>query len=267
MSPAGDRQPYRLAVIIPARNESLRLPATLRDIAATRLPDVELVELVVALNGELDQDDTAGCARTLGLELGLPLRVLHCAEPGKAGAVRTAMLELAARDDLHGALFMDADNATPLGALKEFALARDGLTIEIASIRAPGARVIAPPTRRPWRPLLSRAGALWAKLWLGLPERDTQRGFKLFPCATIAPLFRPLASRSWVFDMELLARAHRLGLTVREVPVTWTEMPGSKVSPLRDALGSAIDVVRIWRRLRAEERIGGPLTTPAGPRQ
>ena len=38
----------------------------------------------------------------------------------------------------------------------------------------------------------------------------------------------------WTFDVELLARAQTRGLVVREVPVRWTNRPGSRFSPVID---------------------------------
>ena len=52
------------------------------------------------------------------------------------------------------------------------------------------------------------------------------------------------------FDVELLLLAKRRGLTVREVPVTWRNDAGSRVSPLEDALAMLLSLPRILRNVR-----------------
>lgn len=115
--------------------------------------------------------------------------------------------------------------------------------------------------------------------------RDTQCGFKLFTRAAAQLVMPSLHIERWAFDVELLLLAQRLGVpttvrvahllalpplpyphlcpppTPQEVPVHWTEVPGSKLSVLSATLTMARDmfVIRacyamgIWRpRSRSE---------------
>jgi dolichyl-phosphate beta-glucosyltransferase len=72
--------------------------------------------------------------------------------------------------------------------------------------------------------------------------KDTQCGFKLFSRPAARLLFPAQHLSTWMFDVELLllARAHRI--PVAEVPVAWTEIPGSKLSVVRDSLGMLRDL-------------------------
>src|SRR5215831_166431 len=99
MSPRGD-----LAVVIPARNESDRIDATVR--AAMRIPGVDLV--VVVDDGSVDG---TGCeASRAGATV-----VRHARNKGKGAALETgaeAVLLLEAADGPHRhLLFLDADLA------------------------------------------------------------------------------------------------------------------------------------------------------------
>lgn len=250
---------YRLAIVIPAYNEHDRLPATLRAIAACRLPELVLVRLLVADNGS--SDDTVKLATAIGRQLGLPLRALALPVRGKARALRAAM-PLAAGPDLDGVLFMDADNATDLGELARFPLDERG-SLLIASRFVPGAVIESLEIHRPWaRQLLSAVSRRLTRAFLGLPEHDTQCGFKLVPAAWVVPLFSRLRSNGWMIDAELLARAHQAGLAVREIGVHWVEQPGSKVRPGRDGLGSLVELIRIRGWLLAERLRRRPLPVP-----
>jgi dolichyl-phosphate beta-glucosyltransferase len=66
--------------------------------------------------------------------------------------------------------------------------------------------------------------------------RDTQCGFKLFSRAAARALFPRQRLATWIFDVELLLLAKMLRIPVAEVPVTWNEVPGSKLSVVRDSL-------------------------------
>jgi len=66
--------------------------------------------------------------------------------------------------------------------------------------------------------------------------RDTQCGFKLFSRAAARALFPRQRLATWIFDVELLLLAKMLRIPVVEVPVTWNEVAGSKLSVVRDSL-------------------------------
>jgi dolichyl-phosphate beta-glucosyltransferase len=59
--------------------------------------------------------------------------------------------------------------------------------------------------------------------------QDTQCGFKLFKRDAARQIFTILHLRRWAFDTEILYLAVQLHYTVREVPVTWHEVDGSKL--------------------------------------
>jgi hypothetical protein len=90
----------------------------------------------------------------------------------------------------------------------------------------------------------------------GLGLQDTQCGFKAFRTPAARLLFHLVRIDRFAFDVELLARARRLGLRITEVPVQWTNVPGSTIHPLHDSITMLADVYR--SRL-------GLLTTPPVP--
>jgi len=82
--------------------------------------------------------------------------------------------------------------------------------------------------------------------------RDTQCGFKLFSRAAARALFPRQHIATWIFDVELLLLAKTLHIPVVEVPVTWHEVAGSKLSVVRDSLQMLRD---LWV-LRANQLLG-----------
>jgi len=84
---------------------------------------------------------------------------------------------------------------------------------------------------------------------------DTQCGFKLFRRAAADKLFGALATDGFGFDVELLLLAQRRGYRVAEVPINWTDQPGSKVGVLTDGPRMLRDIVAArWRLARAAPR-------------
>ena len=64
----------------------------------------------------------------------------------------------------------------------------------------------------------------------------------------VKPLFDKMVVNRFAFDVELLFLCARFGLSVAEVPVTWRNATGSKVSVVRDPLNMIVDVLRArWR--------------------
>ena len=47
---------------------------------------------------------------------------------------------------------------------------------------------------------------------------------------------QPYVRQGWIFDIELLILAEMLGIPMVEVGVQWTEIAGSKMSLLKDAI-------------------------------
>ena len=73
----------------------------------------------------------------------------------------------------------------------------------------------------------------------GLGLKDTQCGFKAFRTPAARLLFHLVRIDRFAFDVEILARARRLGLGITEVPVQWKHVEGSTVHPLHDSFDHA----------------------------
>ncbi len=239
-------KPVALSVILPAYNEAARLPphlAAVRSYLEARYPEAH--EVIVVDDGS--GDGMAGILK--GLSPGWPrLRVIrHAENQGKGAAVRTGML--AAGGEL--LLFTDADGATPIEEESRLAAA-----IHAGADLAIGSRLLsAAGTRqsRNWlRGLAGRSFAAVARWLLDLPVRDTQCGFKMFRGEVGRRLFTLLEERRYLFDLELLARANRLGYRTAEVAVNWREVPGGQFKVARQFPKVLVDLWRVRRRMRRQ---------------
>ena len=97
-----------------------------------------------------------------------------------------------------------------------------------------------------------RLCARCARWWLGISVRDTQCGFKMFRREVGCKLFSISRESGYLFDLELLILAERLGYEVAEVGVNWTDVAGGHLKPARELGRVALGLWRLKRRLIGE---------------
>lgn len=251
---ATDRPVVDLEIVVPAYDEEHRLPATLaaavEHLSALTARTGLTSAVVVVDNGSVDRtSDLASAARG-----DVPVYLLGCRQRGKGSAVRRGFATSRAR----WVGFMDADLATPMDTLdRVLPLLAGGATVVIASRNAGEAdRVVKQSSLRRLGGSVFRLAARSI-----LPDvADSQCGFKFFDGRTVRAVLDDCTIDGFSFDVELLARLRRAGHPVVEVPVLWTDVPGSTFSPVRDGVRSFSDTVRIHRAAR---RWPAPAGSPA----
>ena len=98
------------------------------------------------------------------------------------------------------------------------------------------------------RELLSRFGTLYARLWLGLPQRDLTGGFKAWQADLLERVLQePIRSDGYAFQVEMTLRAVRLGASVQELPIIFTERIAGNSKMSRSI---AIEAARLVPTLR-----------------
>lgn len=224
-------------------NEIARIGPTLAKLAKSKLHDVEIV-----LVDDGSTDGTASFAEATAAEVGLErVRVLRQAtNRGKGAAVRRGMLE--ARGDHR--VFVDADLSVEIeDILACFELLEDDAASFVYASRAHADSAFA-RGQPPHRVFVGRSFN-WLVRRLGLAsDRDTQCGLKGFHASVVPDIFGVLVTERFAFDVEVFARAERLGVSIRAVPVSWTHVEYSRVRTLRDGVDMLISAVRLRRTLR-----------------
>ncbi len=84
----------------------------------------------------------------------------------------------------------------------------------------------------------------------GLPFVDTQCGFKAFNMKKFRPLLAAMTIDRFGFDVEFLFAAKLNGLRLKEIPVRWNNVEGSKVSAVRDTRRMFNELRQILRNAR-----------------
>jgi dolichyl-phosphate beta-glucosyltransferase len=216
---------FHLSVIIPAYNEGKRLPKTLRQASEYLQAQPYASEILVVDDGSSDEtgsvvSDWPGNAVSLRL-----LRHADGKNHGKGAATRLGML--AAQGAFR--LFMDADNSTSLDQISRFWPYFDqGYEVVIGSRSLPESCIA---SHQNWlKELAGRMGNRTIQ-WLAVPGIcDTQAGFKMFTRSSAETIFSRLTISRWGFDVEILVIAAVHGWKIQQVPITWINASGSKVS-------------------------------------
>jgi dolichyl-phosphate beta-glucosyltransferase len=234
------------SIVVPAYNEEARLAALFRRLRVSA--DLELgraglsfMEAVVVDDGSTDGTG-AMLAEAAARDARLRIVPTTGVNLGKGAAVAAGVEE--ARGEM--ILVVDVDLSTPLSDVWKLtqALEREGATIAIGSRVLPGASVVAPARRR----LLGAAFNRVVRLVTGLPFGDTQCGLKLMPTSIAGQLLERQVCRRYAWDVELLLRARRAGLSVAAAPVTYVHSELSSIRVTRDSAQMLCDVLRIrWR--------------------
>jgi len=170
--------------------------------------------------------------------------ILHEANRGRGRTVTDGFR--AARGTIAG--YLDVDLEVHPRYIPSLVRAIEG-GADIATVR----RVYAFQLRALDRYFMSRGYSFLVRRLLGLPFRDTETGFKFFRRETVLPLLDEVEDGGWFWDTEFMARAHRRGLRVVEIPGAYVrrEDKTSTVHGLRDSLRYFARLVRFRRRLES----------------
>ena len=160
---------------------------------------------------------------------------------GKGGAIK-AGVELARGTHI---LTLDADMSTdPLEILNwqnKFSYDFNHREIIIASRAHNNSELI----ENPFRKFTGIIFNFFVRLISGLKIRDTQCGFKLYPSKIGKEVFRNLRTLGWAHDVEVLLRAKRAKVVIKEMPVKWIVNENSKVNVMVDSFRMLFQLLNI----------------------
>ncbi|CAN5371479.1 hypothetical protein BH09ACT4_BH09ACT4_10330 [soil metagenome] len=149
------------------------------------------------------------------------VHVLHRAEKAGLGAAYRAGFAWALSQNYDVIVEMDADGSHDPRQLPRLLGALSGADLAVGSRWVVGGDVVGWPAHRR---LISKGGSWYTRLMLGIRQRDATSGFRAYRAdalRTIDPA--SVASQGYSFQIELLWRAVRSNLNVREVPITFTD--------------------------------------------
>ncbi len=225
-------------VVLPAYNEEHDLPRSVETLVAfLRAQPQYAWRVLVADNASTD--GTLAAAQSLA-EAFPEVEPFHLPEKGRGRALRAAWL----RSDADAVCYMDVDLSTDLAALPPLiaSVLDGGYDVAIGSRLTRGSRVY---KRTPKREFTSRCYNLLIKAMFWTRFSDAQCGFKALNRATAQRLLPLVRDNAFFFDTELLLIAEKRGLRIFEVPVTWTDDPGTTVRVVKTAMEDIRGLLRL----------------------
>ena len=219
----------RYSIVIPAYNESGRLPRTLRTVVDCVRSHDWNAEVIVVNDGSTD--DTAAIVRRFAATSPEVRLLENPQNRGKGYSVRNGVTH--ALGDI--ILFTDADLSTPLDEAEAlFAALARGADIAIGSRWMSRSHQT---ERQPlYRQFFGRCFNALTRVLMHLPFADTQCGFKAFTRSAALTVFPLQTIDRWGFDPELLFIAMWRGIHIEEVPVSWAHDTRTRIRYVKAGL-------------------------------
>jgi dolichyl-phosphate beta-glucosyltransferase len=234
----------KFSIVIPAYNESQRIPETLKSVVETIRERGWSAEVVVVNDGSTD--NTAEVVRAFAAHAPEVRLMENPQNRGKGYSVRAGLL--AALGDV--VMFTDADLSAPMvEAERLLAAIGDGADIAIGSRWLERDRQT---QRQPlYRQFFGRCFNAVTRGIMGLSFADTQCGFKAFTRQAAQTVFQLQTIERWGFDPEILFIALKRGFWIVEVPVTWGHDERSRMSYVKDGIQMLKEIVIVrWNAFR-----------------
>jgi len=166
---------------------------------------------------------------------------------GKGAAVKRGLA--LANGDILG--FIDGDGSIhPKDLMRVAAAINDGADLEVGSRGLRDSVIVHP------QPLSRRVSgsiySLLARTLLDTHIRDFQCGCKVFRREMWDSL--TITCDGFAFDSELIAKAHKKGFVIIEVPITWSNQSNSKVHIARDVVPMLRCLLKTRGQVRGEKK-------------
>jgi len=209
--------PFNIKIIIPTYNEAENLPKLVSALSSLPIPNLKI--LVVDDNSP---DGTGQIADRLALETGGQVEVLHRAGKMGLGSAYILGFKHCLAQDVDAVIQMDADFSHPVEKVVELAQLIQTCDIAIGSRYVPGGKL---DERWPfWRKALSGFGNYYARTILNTPVRDITGGFRIWRRQALSAMpLDGIRSNGYVFQVETIYIAHRLGFTIKETPIYFAD--------------------------------------------
>lgn len=224
-----------LSVIIPLYNEQKRLNKLIKLYKYLKKQNFTY-EVILVNDGS--KDNTLKRTDNLSKDFKFNL-ITYKENRGKGFAIRTGMLAAQGQN----LLFTDIDLSTPIEEFNKFLPLLKKQRIIIGSRKTKGS--VLQKRQGIMRESLGKGFTLLSQVILGLQISDFTCGFKCFSKKAAKEIFSKQRIERWGFDSEILFLAKKLGYEITEIPVRWSNDPGTKVKFPGDIFRSLVDLYRI----------------------
>ena len=228
----------KITMVIPTYNESENLPKLVEDVLALPLDDIHI--LIVDDNSP---DGTGELAEKLRVQYNDRIHCLHRAGKLGLGSAYREGFKKAIEEGADYIGQMDADFSHPIDKIPLMVRELEHADLVIGSRYVKGGSLDENwPFYRKW---LSGFGNAYARVILGLPNRDVTGGFKLWKKETIQAMpMDTIKSNGYVFQVEMNYVASKMGFKIVEIPIYFQERTMGK-----SKMNMRISMEAAWRTI------------------
>jgi len=242
-----------LSIIIPVLNESKKIRNDILAASEFLLKNKIMGEIIIVDDGS--SDDTAEIAKTVEVGSDINLQVLNQVNHrGKGFAVKTGVMKSIGKF----VLFVDSGLCVSLDHILIGLKLLQGENCDIAH----GSRFLEQSKIiRPHLPSRRISSALFRSIFktlLKLPSEltDTQCGFKIYKGDVARQLYESCITDGFMFDIEIILRAKKHNLRIKEFPIEWRADLDSRLSQVRMPVNMLSELIKIKRAVSKENVIG-----------
>lgn len=220
----------KISLIIPCYKESNRLPLFLNSI--NQLPGKYPIEIIIVDDGSPTKDFEL-LKNKISPLLTNNIRLIHYdANKGKGAAIQHG-IENSVGEYIG---FVDADGAIPSHEVENFIqyILNNPLEDMVISSRI---RILGKTVNRSLKRHLSgRVFITILNLFFSVPVYDSQSGLKIFKREKFNLIQNQISDYRWLWDTQVLILFYKSKFRMVEIPIDWSDIPGSKVNLFRDSI-------------------------------
>ena len=226
------------SIIIPPHNEENRIGDTLEQLSHFLRKNYRKNEFEIIIIDD-GKDRTEEIAERFKREEGNGIRLIHFEKRLGKGKALLEGMEKAKGECL---ITYDADGATPASEIPKMLRELKNNDIVIGSRMMCDSKIFGrvPLKRR----LASKGFNFLGKLLFGIGAKDTQCGFKGIRKSAFEKLKGKFVLGGFEWDVELLARAKKNGMKMREIGIEWHHKKEGKVK-VTDTLGMLLGLLKL----------------------
>ncbi len=234
-----------LSIIIPAFKESKKIAHDIETAAAFLLENNLRGEIIIVDDGSCDK--TYEAAQTVKVPEEIELRVIRYEHHrGKGFAVRAGIKMSLGKN----VMFADSGCCVPFNnVLTALAMLKNGdCVIAHGSRKLEQSKIHVPQVR--YRKIYSKLFRWLIVIVMKIPSEytDTQCGFKIYQGDLARKLYSECITDGFMFDIEIILRALKQRLRIKEFPVEWT-------ADLDSRLPQTLRLKHMFTELKAIKRI------------
>ena len=220
-----------IVVLIPTYNERENLSPIVSRLRGA-VPEADVLVL-----DDNSPDGTGAVADRLAADDG-QVAVLHRKSKEGLGAAYLAGFTWALQRGYDVLVEMDADGSHQPEQLRTLLVALADADVVLGSRWVPGGSVVNWPIHRK---ALSIGGNVYVRLLLGMPIGDATGGFRAYRASALRAVdLHDVVSLGYCFQVDLVWRAIRAGLSVVEVPITFVERTIGDSKMSRDIVAESL---------------------------